>query len=71
MPNELPTGDTIAAIATPIGQAGIGAIYLGHISSEFTLADSSQQQAGQLRDSGFFLREDGSAGTVQQIDLVV
>jgi hypothetical protein len=54
-----------------IGQAGVGAIYLGHISSEFTLADSSQQQAGQLRDSGFFLREDGSAGTVQQIDLVV
>jgi hypothetical protein len=54
-----------------IGQAGVGAIYLGHISSEFTLADSSQEQVGQLRDSGFFLREDGSAGTVQQIDLVV
>ena len=54
-----------------IGEAGVGAIYLGHIGSEFTLADGQQQTVGQLRDTGFFLREDGSAGTVQQIDLVV
>ena len=54
-----------------IGQAGIGAIYLGHVSSEFSLVDGQQQQAGLLRETGFFLREDGSAGTVQKIDLVV
>jgi hypothetical protein len=54
-----------------LGQAGVGAIYLGHIGSEFRLDDPNGEQAGQLRDSGFFLREDGSSGTVQQIDLVV
>jgi len=54
-----------------IGQAGIGAIYLGHVSSEFSLVDGQRQQVGQLRETGFFLREDGSAGTVQKIDLVV
>jgi hypothetical protein len=54
-----------------LGQAGVGAIYLGHIGSEFTLEDGNREQVGQLRDSGFFLREDGTSGTVQQIDLVV
>lgn len=54
-----------------LGNRHVGAIYLGHIDTPFKLADPDNQQLGQVRDSGLFLAEDGSAGTVQQIDLVV
>lgn len=50
----------------------VGAIYLGHVGTEFKLADHNNVQQGQIRDSGIFLRDSsGSAGTVQQIDIVV
>lgn len=55
-----------------LGQKGVGAIYLGNVNTEFahkSLNDNSLQ--GQLRSSGVFLREDGSVGLVQQIDLAV
>ena len=32
---------------------------------------ATNQIQGELRQTGIFLKEDGSAGTVQQIDLVV
>lgn len=55
-----------------LGQKGIGAIYLGNVSTEFahkSLSDNSLQ--GQLRSTGVFLRENGSVGLVQQIDLAI
>ncbi|EGO62302.1 hypothetical protein [Acetonema longum] len=54
-----------------LGVAGVGAIYLGHISTEFALKDSSNNHNGQVRSTGVFLRENGTAGTVQHVDLVV
>lgn len=54
-----------------LGQAGVGAIYLGHSETQFSYKDDSNQQQGQLRDTGFFLREDGTAGTVQELDLMI
>lgn len=54
-----------------LGQKGIGAIYLGNVDTEFSYKDTVNQTQGQLRKTGIFLREDGTAGTVQQIDLVV
>lgn len=51
-------------------EAGVGAIYLGSISTEFAMKDQENNLQGQVRQSGFFLKEDGTAGTVQQIDLV-
>jgi hypothetical protein len=59
--------DTLFAL----GQKGIGAIYLGNINTEFSLKNASNQALGELRSTGIFLREDGTAGTVQQVDLVV
>lgn len=53
-----------------LGQAGVGAIYLGHLSAAFDLR-SGGSLAGKLRSSGLFLYEDGRTGTVQQVDLVV
>ncbi|MGJ8687268.1 MAG: hypothetical protein ACSHWQ_07295, partial [Spongiibacteraceae bacterium] len=50
----------------------VGAIYLGHVGTEFKLADHNNVQQGQIRDSGIFLRDgSGGSGTVQQIDIVV
>jgi hypothetical protein len=54
-----------------LGQRGVGAIYLGHVTTPFSLKDGQNALLGQVRDSGVFLREDGMAGTVQQIDLTV
>lgn len=52
-----------------IGKKGIGAIYLGSVNSSFSLKDESNNSLGQIQQTGIFLREDGSAGTVQHIDI--
>lgn len=54
-----------------LGEKGIGAIFVGNIQTGFDLKDSVQQLDGQVRRTGVFLKEDGAAGTVQQIDLAV
>ena len=54
-----------------LGQAGVGAIYLGNVSTEFAVKDAANTQQGQVRSSGMFLRENGMAGVIQQIDLAV
>ncbi|MHB9117732.1 MAG: hypothetical protein ACYC2R_05615 [Burkholderiales bacterium] len=52
-------------------ECGIGAIYLGKAATEFSHIDPAGQLLGQVRASGVFLKEDGTAGLVQQIDLAV
>lgn len=54
-----------------LADLNIGAIYLGHTRTEFSLNDKDNQQHGQVRQTGIYLKENGQAGTVQQIDLVV
>ncbi len=54
-----------------IGQVGIGAIYLGGISSDYELKDSANTLHGAIRKTSIFLREDATAGTIQHIDLSV
>lgn len=54
-----------------LGRRGVGAIYLGKVATPFALRDADNAALGELRSSGVFLSEDGSAGTVQQLDLVV
>ena len=54
-----------------LGQKGIGAIYLGSVYSAFDMKDSGNNLQGQIKRSGIFIREDGTAGTVQHIDLAV
>ncbi|MBS1209401.1 MAG: hypothetical protein H6R19_1799 [Proteobacteria bacterium] len=51
-------------------KANIGAISLDHLSTAFSLKVAGET-AGSVRTSGIFLSEDGVAGTMQQIDLVV
>ncbi len=52
-----------------LGQAGVGALYLGSAATPFSLKDGANQLQGVVRSTGLFLREDRSAGTIQQLDL--
>lgn len=53
-----------------LGQMGVGAIYLGHLTTPFQLQQGGET-LGDLVSSGLYLNEDGSGGLVQQIDLRV
>ncbi len=48
---------------------GVGALYLGSTETSFALTDSENRLLAQIRASGFYLREDGRAGSLQQVDL--
>ncbi len=54
-----------------LGQKGIGAIFLGSVSTPFAMKDAGNNSMGQVRESGIYLNENGSAGTVQHIDLTI
>jgi hypothetical protein len=54
-----------------LGARGVGALYLGHVSTPFELKGSENKLAGVVRQTGLYLQEEGGAGTLQQIDLVV
>ena len=54
---------------TRLADAGVGALSLQNTATPFSLRTSNNQELGQIRNSGVFLREDGSAGALQQIDV--
>lgn len=54
-----------------LASANVGAIYLGHSNTAFEIKDADNQLQGLVRSSGIYLGDDGSVGTVQQLDLVV
>lgn len=53
-----------------LGQQGIGAIYLGNVSTPFSMKDTDNTLMGQVRSSGIYVNENGTIGTIQQVDLV-
>lgn len=52
-------------------EAGVGALYLGRVSTPFELRNSSNQTLGVMRSSSIYVAQDGRVGTVSQIDLAV
>ncbi len=54
-----------------LGEKGVGAIYLGNVSAQFGFKNNQNELLGQAQTAGVFLKEDGTPGIVQQIDLVV
>lgn len=54
-----------------LGAKGIGAIYLGSVASPFDLNNASNETLGKIQRTGIYLNEDGSAGSLQQLDLVI
>ncbi|MDD1622811.1 MAG: hypothetical protein LUQ11_15140 [Methylococcaceae bacterium] len=51
-----------------LGDKNIGAIFLGHVSTPFQLKTAENASLGEVASSGVYLKEDGSAGSVQQIN---
>lgn len=56
---------------TGLKENGVGALYLGATTSPFELKTSSNSSLGTIRSSGLYLNENGSAGTLQQVDLTL
>ena len=53
-------------------EAGIGAIYLGHAETPFTLNNAlGDERLGVIRSSGIYVSEQGKAGLIQHVDLSV
>lgn len=50
---------------------GVGALYLGRTATPFEVKTGGNDLLGAVRSSGVYLNENGSAGTLQQIDLAV
>lgn len=51
-------------------EKGVGAIGLMNVNTDFTLTGAENQTNAAIRKTGFFLFEDGGAGTIQHVDLV-
>jgi hypothetical protein len=60
-------GDRLRGLA----ELGIGALYLGSTATPFELRGPGNEPLGAVRRSGLYLTEDGRAGALQQLDLVV
>lgn len=54
-----------------LAEKNIGAISLANISTSFDLKNNQNQLDGIVRKSGVYLSENGAAGAIQHIDLVV
>ena len=53
-------------------KAGVGAIYLGHASTQFSLKElETNKTNGIIRSTGVYLKENGEAGTIQHVDLAI
>ncbi len=59
--------DTLGTLA----QKNVGALYLGSIGTPFDIKNNQNQLDGQIKSSGVYLKEDGGAGSMQQIDLTI
>jgi len=51
-----------------LGEAGLGAIYLGAQPSPYLLKNDDNETLGKLRQSSLFLFESGNVGTISQVD---
>jgi hypothetical protein len=49
----------------------VGALYLGSADSHFELRGSHNAQLGNIAKTGVYLNEDGSGGSLQEVDLAV
>lgn len=65
------TGDDAGKKLFALGEMGIGAILLDSVATPFSQTDNANTLLGQTRATGLFVKENGTVGTVQQLDLVV
>ncbi len=51
--------------------ADVGAIYLGNVSTEFSLKNDANHTNGIIQKTGVYLKESGGVGTVNHVDLTL
>ena len=54
-----------------LGERQVGALFLGSLATPFELRDNGNRSLGAISGSGVYLNENGSAGSLQQIDLSI
>lgn len=54
-----------------LAEKGVGAICLQNSATDFAITDENNQTKGQIRRTGFFLYENGEAGSVQHVDMTL
>ncbi|WP_072681462.1 hypothetical protein [Arcobacter sp. LA11] len=54
-----------------LSQAGVGAIYLSSITTDFNYSKSIEEENAKLKETSIFLKENGKAGLVTSVDFVV
>jgi hypothetical protein len=54
-----------------LAEAGVGAIALANVATPFTQATAGNEVLGETRATGLYVRENGAAGVVQQVDLAI
>ncbi|MCL2662863.1 MAG: hypothetical protein FWE83_05960 [Oscillospiraceae bacterium] len=59
--------DTVYTLA----ELGIGAIFLGDISTEFSFKGENNETLGVMRSTSFFIKQCGGSGTLSHIDLAL
>lgn len=52
-------------------RSGIGAIYTGSAKTQYNITTPGDELAAVLRESGVYLKENGGAGVIQEVDVVV
>lgn len=52
-----------------IKEAGVGALYLGNVSTKFSLNNDSNMTDAVIQSTGIYLMENGQTGTLQHVDL--
>lgn len=60
-----------ADIISPLLQRNIGALHTGSARTDYSITTTGNELAGVLRENGIYLKENGGAGVIQEIDLVV
>jgi hypothetical protein len=50
---------------------GIGAIFLGDVSTQFSFKGDANDTRGVMRSSSFFLGENGGGGTISHVDMTI
>jgi len=58
-------------ILTTLGQKGVGALYLGNVGTQFDIKDAQNELLGQVKASGVYVNDNGTVGTIQQLDLAL
>lgn len=52
-----------------LGEKGIGALFLGSVSTKFDLMASNLSKNGRVQESGIYLKEDGTAHNMHHVDV--